>query len=243
MNFKKIYLVIFLLFIFSCSFVNDDYGYKTSYYIFSILKVGEESIKVIVDSTLSIDDSLNSENNFIHDAVVKIDGQTAFLETLNLDTSNNDYRYVYRIKMDILEDKDYEIEVKIDNDLYYARTKTPKKIFFYNLNDSDFVKLDSNFKVAWNPSGVGFYFLEIYQKDEYGSFHLFSTGIMDDTTINLFPLSYLFPDSGLFDFYIISYDSSFYKYSIDQDYSSFDKAYGLFGSISVDYAKDLTIVK
>ncbi|GEM_PF-3434521 len=243
MNSKKIYLIVFLIFMFSCSFINDDSVYRTNYYIFSILKVGEESIKVIVDSTLSIGDSLNSENNFIHDAVVKIDGKTAFLETLDLDTSNNDYRYVYRLEMEVLEDKDYEIEIKIENDLYYAKTKTPKKICFNNLNDSDFVKLDSNFKVAWNPSGIGFYFFEIYQKDEYGSFNLFSTGIMDDTTINLFPLSYLFPDSGLFDFYIISYDSSFYKYSIDNDYSSFDKGYGLFGSISVDHVKDLTIIK
>ncbi|HCP16091.1 MAG: hypothetical protein XD76_1332 [candidate division TA06 bacterium 32_111] len=241
MNFKIFFLVILIILSISCSFINEDDGYSTGYYIFSILRVGDDSIKVIVDSTLSIKDSLNFKNNFVFDAIVKIDGESLSVESLDVDSFG--YKYFYSLDKTVLPEKSYEIEVKVKDKIFTARSVTPKKINFSSYSDSSVLKIDSSLVLEWNSSGIGFYMLQINQKNEYGSFYFFEIGVQNDTFFSLSKLSYLFPDSGTYDFYIISYDSSYFNYLTDQNYSSFNDGYGLFGSVSVGSLKEVKLLK
>ncbi len=241
MNFKIFFLVVLIILSISCSFINKDDGYNTGYYIFSILRVGDDKIKVIVDSTLSIKDSLNSTNNFVFDAIVKIDGESLSLESLDVDSFG--YKYFYSIDKTVIPEKRYEIEVKVKDKVFTSKSLTPKNIKFLSFSDSSVLKIDSSLVLLWNSSGIGFYMLQINQKNEYGSFYFFQVGVQNDTFFPLSTLSYLFPDSGTYDFYIISYDSSYFNYLTDQKYSSFDDGFGLFGSVSVGSLKEVKLIK
>ncbi|MEO0289275.1 MAG: hypothetical protein ABIN00_06525 [candidate division WOR-3 bacterium] len=240
MSFKKFLFAVTITVILSCSIIEKG-EYNTGYYIFSVLKVGDDRIRVIVDSTLSIKDSLNSENNFVLDAIVKINGNTAYIETLNVDSAG--YKYVYLLNDEVLPEREYEIEVKIDDKIFTAKTFTPESLDFLTYSDSAQLKIDSSLILIWNSSGIGFYMVQIKQKNEYGSFFLFETGIENDTFLPIFNLSYLFPDTGTYDFFVISYDSSYFKYMTDEKFSSFVNGYGLFGSVSVGVLKDVKLFK
>lgn len=240
MSFKKFLFMISIIVMLSCSIVEKG-EYNTTYYIFSVLKVGDDRIRVIVDSTLSIKDSLNSENNFVLDAIVKINGNTAYVETLDVDSTG--YKYVYLLNEEVLSEKNYEIEVRVDDKSFKAKTFTPKHLDFLIYSDSSQLKIDSSLILIWNSSGIGFYMVQINQKNEYGSFYLFQTGIENDTFLPLFNISYLFPDSGTYDFFVISCDSSYFKYMTDEKFSSFENGYGLFGSVSVGVLKDVKLFK
>lgn len=240
MSFKKILFLIFIIHLVSCSIIEKG-EYNTGYYIFSVLKVGDDRIRVIVDSTLSIGDSLNSENNFVLNAIVKINGNIAHIETLNLDSAG--YKYLYVLNEEVLPETNYEIDVQVDDKIFSAKTFTPKNLNFLVYSDSAQVKIDSSLILIWNSSGIGFYMIQINQKNEYGSFSLFQTGVENDTFLPIFNLSYLFPDTGTYDFYVISCDSSYFKYMTDENFSSFKDGYGLFGSVSVGVLKDVKLFK
>jgi hypothetical protein len=239
-SFKKFLFLIFIILLVSCSIIEKG-EYNTGYYIFSVLKVGDDRIRVIVDSTLSIKDSLNTENNFVIDADVKINGTAAYLETLNSDSFG--YKYVYVLDENVLPENNYEIEVKVDDKIFTAKTSTPKNLNFLVYSDSAQIKIDSSLILIWNSSGIGFYMVQINQKNEYGSFFLFQTGVENDTFLPIFNLSYLFPDTGTYDFFVISCDSSYFKYMTDEKFSSFENGYGLFGSVSVGVLKDVKLFK
>lgn len=240
MNFKRFLLLIFIIFLLSCSIIEKG-EYSTGYNIFSVLRVGDQRIRVIVDSTLSINDSLNSENNFVSNATVKINGDIAYLETLSVDSFG--YKYVYLLEENVLPEKNYEIEVKVNDKIFTAKTFTPKNLNFLIYSDSSQLRIDSSLILIWNSSGIDFYMVKINQKNEYGSFSLFQTGVQNDTFLLLFNISYLFPDTGTYDFFVISCDSSYFKYTTDEKFSSFDNGYGLFGSVSVGVLKDIKLFK
>jgi len=239
-NFKA-FLLYTIIVISSCTITDNSGSFKSSPTIFSVIKTGDTGCNVIIDSTVDISADASESTLFIFDAEVYLNNFPAVITSVENDSLG--YNNVYRIDTYIEGEKEYSLTAIVGRDTFFSKATAPKSIDFRYMTDSIVLKIDTITFLMWNRSGIDFYFLQFYEHTDSGLISSFGMGVEKDTIAMLFPFSLFFKDSAVYDVSIMAMDSS-YMQSMMGSVSSFgDKAYGLFGAVSVGALHSIKIVK